>query len=153
MSTATVQTSLGHVGLNVSRIDRSLAFYTDLLPFEVVAQSDPASDQRWAFLGQDGAVQLTLWEQSQGRFATDRPGLHHLAFEVADLATVEAAEARLRAQDVRIYHDGVVAHREGAASGGLFFEDPDGTRIEIFTAAGAGDAPAPAHDGPACGFF
>jgi hypothetical protein len=52
-----------------------------------------------------------------------------------------------------IYHGGIVPHREGADSGGLFFQDPDGIRLEIFAPAGAGRTPAPHGDGPTCGFF
>jgi lactoylglutathione lyase len=47
----------------------------------------------------------------------------------------------------------VVAHREGAASGGIFFHDPDGTRLEISVPTGAEGAPAPNADAPTCGFF
>lgn len=38
-------------------------------------------------------------------------------------------------------------------SGGLFFEDPDGIRLEIFAPRGVAGAPAPHADGPTCGFF
>ncbi|MEM7516914.1 MAG: VOC family protein, partial [Planctomycetota bacterium] len=59
----------------------------------------------------------------------------------------------LEARGVSLLHDGVVAHGEGAASGGIFFEDPDGTRLEVFTSAGVeGHAPATAG-APSCGFF
>ena len=43
--------------------------------------------------------------------------------------------ARAR-RGLRLYHDGIVPHSEGASSGGIFFEDPDGIRLEIFTGAG-----------------
>jgi hypothetical protein len=49
-------------------------------------------------------------------------------------------------------YDGVVPHGEGAASGGIFFTDPDGTRLEVFAPEGA-TGHAPAADGPTCGFF
>ena len=52
-----------------------------------------------------------------------------------------------------VFHDGLVAHREGAASGGLFFADPDGTRLEVFAPSGAQDSPAPSGAEPTCGFF
>ena len=79
---------------------------------------------------------LTLWQQSSGAFATDQPGLHHLSFEVDSVEAVQAAEARVREAGLRLYHDGIVPHGEGASSGGIFFEDPDGIRLEIFTGAG-----------------
>jgi lactoylglutathione lyase len=47
----------------------------------------------------------------------------------------------------------VVAHREGSASGGIFFHDPDGTRLEIYAPSGAENAPVPDAAAPTCGFF
>ena len=110
--------------------------------------------RRYAFLGDDDRLVLTLWQQSDGRFAVDRPGLHHLSFEVADLDAVRAAEQRVRALGARLHHDGVVPHGEGASSGGIFFEDPDGIRLEIYAPAGDEPLPgAPTADAPTCGFF
>jgi lactoylglutathione lyase len=142
----------GHIGLNVSRLDRSIAFYRAVFGFDLIRQSDGAG-RAFAFLGRDGAVVLTLWQQSDGAFAADRPGLHHLAFKVESLDEVRAAEGRVRAQGARLHHGGIVAHAEGADSGGLFFEDPDGIRLEIFAPTGLAGAPAPHTDGPTCGFF
>jgi hypothetical protein len=44
-----------------------------------------------------------------------------------------------------------IQRREGAASGGIFFFDPDGIRLEIFTPTGADVAPS--GTAPTCGFF
>jgi hypothetical protein len=59
----------------------------------------------------------------------------------------------IRELGATLHHDGVVAHREGASSGGVFFEDPDGIRLEIFSPTGADTSPAPTTDAPTCGFF
>ncbi len=142
----------GHIGLNVSRLDRSIAFYRAVFGFDLLKQSADAS-RPFAFLGHDGAVMVTLWQQSEGAFATDRPGLHHLAFKVSSIDEVRAAEGRVRATGARLHHGGIVAHAEGGDSGGLFFEDPDGIRLEIFTPRGVAGSPAPHADGPTCGFF
>jgi catechol 2,3-dioxygenase-like lactoylglutathione lyase family enzyme len=69
------------------------------------------------------------------------------------VAEVRAAEERLRALGATIHHGGRVAHREGADSGGLFFEDPDGIRLEIYTGSGMGQHQAPSGSAPTCGFF
>ena len=58
----------------------------------------------------------------------------------------------MREAGLRLYHDGIVPHGEGAASGGIFFEDPDGIRLEIFTGAGV-HGTAPSQAAPTCGFF
>ncbi|HEY1015910.1 MAG TPA: VOC family protein [Herpetosiphonaceae bacterium] len=144
--------STGHVGLNVSDVDRSLAFYQALFGWEVLGQSREAG-REYAFLGQGGNLILTLWQQSAGAADHGRPGLHHLSFQAADLEAVRAFEARLRELAVPIRHDGIVAHAEGADSGGLFFSDPDGIRLEIFSPAGVGGHEAPASGAPTCGFF
>ena len=143
----------GHVGLNVSDLDRSRDFYAHVFGFAVQAQSTEG-DRRFAFLGDDERLVLTLWQQSDGRFPTTRPGLHHLSFEVPGIDDVHAAEQRVRELGATLHHDGIVPHREGASSGGIFFEDPDGIRLEIFTGQGAdGHLPAPSGAAPTCGFF
>jgi lactoylglutathione lyase len=144
--------STGHVGLNVSDLGRSTRFYREVFGLDLAAQSGEAG-REYAFLAQDGRLLLTLWPQSGGSAATDRPGLHHLAFQVDSIEQVRGAEERLKALGAVIHHGGIVPHREGADSGGLFFEDPDGIRLEIFAPAGAGERPAPHTDGPTCGFF
>ncbi|MEU6786373.1 VOC family protein [Nonomuraea angiospora] len=142
----------GHVGLNVTDLDKSKEFYTRVFGFTVAGESQE-DGRRYAFLTQDGTLLLTLWQQSAGRFETGRPGLHHLSFQVADLDAVRRAETVIREIGATLYHDGVVPHREGASSGGVFFADPDGIRLEIFAPDGAGERPAPSSDAPTCGFF
>jgi lactoylglutathione lyase len=43
----------------------------------------------------------------------------------------------LRSRFATFAYDGVVPHGEGTHSGGIFFEDPDGTRLEIYAKDGA----------------
>ncbi len=146
----TVQT--GHVGLNVSDIKRSKQFYQHVFGFEVLGESQEMGRQ-FVFLAQDGTLVLTLWQQSEGRFATHQPGLHHLAFQVSSIEAVRAFEERLQALGTPFLYDGVVPHGEGADSGGVYFEDPDGIRLEIYSPTGAGGFAAPTVDAPSCGFF
>ncbi len=150
--TTTPQLAAGHVGINVTDLDRSVAFYRNALGFEPMAVNNDG-DHRYAFLGTDGTLRLTLWQQSNGRFSPETPGLHHLSFEAADIDEVRAVEAALKAHHVDFAYDGVVAHGEGATSGGIFFTDPDGTRLEVYAPNGAQTAPAPSGATPTCGFF
>ncbi|WP_454196958.1 VOC family protein [Nocardia sp. Marseille-Q1738] len=142
----------GHIGLNVSDLDRSVDFYRRALGFEQLAASADA-ERRWAFLGADGKLVVTLWEQSDGTFSAETPGLHHLSFQVDTIDHVRAVERVLRELSVTFAHDGVVAHGEGVASGGIFFTDPDGIRLEVYAPSGAESAPAPSGAAPTCGFF
>lgn len=143
--TATFAT--GHVGLNVADLDRSVDFYARVFGWDIKGRGDG-----YAFLGDGERLVLTLWQQSDGTFATDQPGLHHLSFEVDSVEAVRDAEARVREIGLKLYHDGVVPHGEGASSGGIFFEDPDGIRLEIFTGEGV-HGTAPSAAAPTCGFF
>jgi lactoylglutathione lyase len=140
---------VGHVGVNVVDLDASIAFYRDVVGLDVLRSADGS----FAFLGVGETLVVTLWQQASAGYDADHAGLHHLAFELADTAALDAAGERLRAAGVEVLHDGVVAHAAGAESGGLFFGDPDGTRLELFVATGLAGAHAPSGDAPTCGFF
>jgi catechol 2,3-dioxygenase-like lactoylglutathione lyase family enzyme len=146
------QYTTGHIGLNVSNLARSKRFYQDVFGFDLAGESNDG-DRAFAFLTQNNLVVLTLWQQSKGIFAADRPGLHHLSFQVNSIDQVKEAEQQLRKLGVVIHYDGVTAHAEGAQSGGVYFDDPDGIRLEIFAATGADQISAPKSGAPACGLF
>ncbi|MFF0094289.1 VOC family protein [Streptomyces canus] len=142
----------GHIGLNVTDLDRSLAFYRDVLGFTPLAEGKEEG-RRYAFLGDGENLVLTLWQQAGQPYAAERAGLHHLALEADTIEKVREYEEALRAYGVDFAYEGVVAHREGAGSGGIFFHDPDGTRLEISVPSGAEESPAPSGAAPTCGFF
>jgi lactoylglutathione lyase len=150
--TAEVIHTTGHIGINVTDLDRSIAFYSHVFGLEVTQKSTEPT-KPWAFLAGGGRLVLTLWQQAEDRFSTSTPGLHHLSFEVPSIATVRLAEARLLQLGADFVYDGVVPHSEGADSGGIFFADPDGTRLEIYAPSGAGGREAPGGEEPSCGFF
>lgn len=144
---------VGHVGVNVTDLDRSIAFYERVFGLEATVAPDRADPRRYARLTRDGALVLTLWPQASGSFDGATPGLHHLAFQVATAAEVEQARAVLEELGARFAYEGVVPHRDGAESGGLFFFDPDGARLEITTEHAPLTAPAPSGAAATCGFF
>ena len=148
MSTLTT----GHVGLNVTDLARSTAFYRQVFGFELFGEQTEG-ERRFAFLGREGTLMVTLWQQSGGTFATGLPGLHHLSFQVPGIEDVRRAETVLRELGADLVYDGVVPHGEGASSGGVFFTDPDGIRLEIYAPAGADATAAPTQGAPTCGFF
>jgi catechol-2,3-dioxygenase len=142
----------GHVGLSVTDLDRSIAFYQEVLDLELIQRSDEAG-RVFAFLGAGGRLFLTLWQQSTRGFEPATAGLHHLAFQVPTLEAVQAAESKLRARGITPRYEGVVPHREGAESAALYFTDPDGIRLEIYSPTGAAGLVAPVAGAPSCGFF
>ncbi len=142
----------GHIGLNVTNLQRSKRFYQDVFGFDVAAES-AETERAFVFLTDNARLVLTLWQQSNGRFHTGNPGLHHLSFEVDNIEKVKAVEDKVRQSGTKLYHNGIVPHGEGMTSGGIFFEDPDGIRLEVYASQGADVQPAPAGDAPTCGFF
>lgn len=142
----------GHIGLNVSDLGKSLNFYREIFGLKVVGESSEAG-REFAFLGDGERIVLTLWKQSEARFDAKRSGLHHLSFEVKSIEQVREAERRARQAGAAFLQEGIVAHAEGSSSGGIFFEDPDGIRLEIYTPTGAENYKASTPGAPSCGFF
>lgn len=143
---------LGHIGLNVRNLDQSRDFYRRVLGLEVLREAGGGS-QQFAFLGERDRLIVTLWQQAAQRFDASRSGLHHLSFPVANLQELEAFHTRLQELQVPILLGGIVAHMEGAPSCAVFFEDPDGNRLEVFSPTGAEQFETATDQGPSCGFF
>ncbi|MET9545264.1 MULTISPECIES: VOC family protein [unclassified Streptomyces] len=151
-STTSTAPRTGHIGLNVTDLERSLAFYRDVLGYGVIGEGKEEG-RRFAFLGDGAHPVLTLWQQADAAYSGAHAGLHHLAIETDSIERVKEYESALRAHGVEFAYEGVVPHGEGAASGGIFFHDPDGTRLEIFAPSGAQNEPTPVKSAPTCGFF
>ena len=128
------------------------SFYEQVLGLRELKKGSDTT-QQWVFLARDGRIVITLFQQSSGRFDTASPGLHHLSFQVEGLEQVQEAERVVRELGATVFHDGIAAHAEGADSGGLFFADPDGIRLEIYAPTGVAGSPAPSGEAPTCGFF
>lgn len=119
-----------HTMLRVGDLDRSIAFYTDIMGMKVLRKSDN-EEYRYtlAFLGyqdesQDAVIELTYnWGQSEYDLGT---AYGHIAIEVDDAA--DACE-RIKASG------GKVTREAGPVKGGktviAFVEDPDGYKIEL----------------------
>lgn len=151
----------GHVGMNVVDLARSQAFYCGVFGLEVLAES--AEDGRaFAFLGNPDVTSavlldrlaITLWQQSSGTFSAVTPGLHHLAFHVDSVEDVERVRDQVLDRGIELLYDGqIVPHSDSFDSGGFFFLDPDGVRLEICAPAGVAKERAVAGAAPSCGFF
>jgi len=150
------QFKTGHIGLSVTDLDRSRGFYTRVFGFDVLAESEE-ENRKFCFLGYGDELVVTLWEQSDDRFTPHVSGLQHLSFEVPTMEDVKASREQLREEGVRFEHEDIVPHGEDAHSGGIFFMDPDGIRLEIYAPEGAQQeataGASEAVDGPPCGFF
>jgi catechol 2,3-dioxygenase-like lactoylglutathione lyase family enzyme len=116
---------LEHVNLTVADLDRSIAFYCDLLDLSVRWKGPIADGRLGAHVGDDNFY-LALFEASApGEVVTDysRPGINHFGFVVDDL---DDARARL----VRI---GATIQSEADYEPGrrLYFLDPDDNEVEL----------------------
>jgi len=140
-------TSQGRI--NVTNLDRSTQFYERALGLRSMGGSNEHG-RRFAFLGNGSKLMLTIWEQSEGRFDGRKAGLHHPLLP-GQLDRRRGGRRDTRpAAGAKFLYDGIVAHAGGRDSGGIFFEDPDGTRLEIFAITGAASQPAPSGAAPSC---
>ncbi len=120
---------IGHVVLNCADLERSVAFYTGLMGFEVSdVYSETMMPGGMVFLRFNADHHgLALVGGLPGRSASVE--LHHLAFEVGTLDEV------LRARDY-LARNGVAMDFEGRRRAGvqiaIEFRDPDGHRLEIY---------------------
>ena len=120
---------LNHLGLAVKDLDQTTAFFVTVLGWEETARDD--SYPRTTVT--DGNLRLTLWQADRDARAFDRRrniGLHHLALNVADEATLQSLAQRLTAlPDVEIEF-----MPELMGSGPrkhMIFREPGGLRLEL----------------------
>ena len=143
---------VGHIGINVNDLEVGVEFYQNVFDFEILGVSKEAG-KKYAFLGNDGELLLTLWEQSDKKFSDSTAGLHHLAFVLKDKAELSLFEKKIEKYKVKKIYNDVVSHAEGMGSGGLYFYDPDGTRLEVYVQDGLENCKPATADAPSCGFF
>jgi len=134
--TIDARVDIGHVHLKVSDIDRSLAFWRDVLGFELVTRM---GDQA-AFLSAGGYhhhIGLNTWE-SKGAPPPPRntTGLFHAAIRYPDRRTL--AEALRRVLHAGIPLSGASDH---GVSEALYLRDPDDNGVELYRDRPRGEWP------------
>ncbi|SFQ17792.1 catechol 2,3-dioxygenase [Roseivivax halotolerans] len=142
MSKAPDAMTIGHVHLRVSDLERSVAFYRDVIGLTVTQHYGTDA----AFLSAGGYhhhVGLNTWMSKGAAPGPKRqPGLFHTAFLFPDRASLGAALKRAISLGVEI---------EGAADHGvseaIYFSDPDGNGIEIYRDRAEQDWPRNAEGG------
>jgi diaminopimelate decarboxylase len=146
-------TGLDHVSVTSGELDRSLAFYCDLLGLTLRARGEaqgasefevtgiPDATVRWADLELPRGQVLELIEFVDPRGSPVRPrandpGATHISLRVAD---IDAAHERLREAEVPLRSDPVEITDPGAWEGARCFyaSDPDGVTIELIEAPDA----------------
>lgn len=121
------QTRIGHVHLKVSDLQEALAFYRDLLGFELVMLY--GSDA--AFLSAGGYhhhIGLNTWHsKGSGKAPVRAPGLYHAAILYAERKQLAAILKRLL--DAGYPLTGASDH---GVSEALYLNDPDGNGVELY---------------------
>jgi catechol 2,3-dioxygenase-like lactoylglutathione lyase family enzyme len=120
---------LGHVVLQVTDLERSLFFYTQVLGFKVSEiYSEDLQPGGFAFLRcHTDHHSIALVGSGTGR--SRHTELHHIAFEVGSLAEIFNVRERLREQCATITFEG---RRRAGCQIAVEFLDPDGHCLEIY---------------------
>ena len=121
------KTTIGHVHLKVSDLERAVTFYTQVLGFEITVRMG----DRAAFLSAGGYhhhIGLNTWDSEGGQAPLPhRTGLYHFALLMPDRKELARAVQRLMEHEWPI---------EGAADHGVseavYLRDPDDNGIEIY---------------------
>ena len=118
---------IGHVHLKVADLDRALAFYRDVLGFEVTQRYGSQA----VFLSAGGYhhhIGLNTWESAGGTPpAPGTTGLYHVAILYPSRA--ELADALRRVLNAGIPLEGASDH---GVSEAIYLRDPDGNGIELY---------------------
>jgi lactoylglutathione lyase len=118
-----------HIGINVSDMDRSIKFYTEVLGLNLRTRVRLSEQSELAFLA-IGDAELEL-VATGGAIEHARQGVvNHLAFTVDD---VSAVLEHLKKHGVHLLNDEpIVVEPLGVKV--AFFHGPDGEKLELFSA-------------------
>lgn len=121
------QTRIGHVHLKVSDLERSLAFYCDLLGFEITTRYGTQA----AFISAGGYhhhLGLNTWySQGAGPAPVEAAGLFHVAILYPSRRDLAAIFQRLR--QAAYPFTGASDH---GVSEALYLNDPDENGLELY---------------------
>jgi catechol 2,3-dioxygenase-like lactoylglutathione lyase family enzyme len=121
--------SIGHVGIYVEDVERSLAFYRDLLGLHVTDQDEKNG---MYFLTSRPGVEHHEFLVCRGRTAPrDARLIQQISFRCPSLEDVIGFYERMKAAGVEF--DSIVSHGNAV---GVYFFDPDHNRCEVYWATG-----------------
>jgi len=121
-----------HVGITVRNIDRSLAFYVDLLGLKLVVRRPGLHGDEIAFLSAGNSMLELVCPATGALLAEDvavgRAGVRHLTF---DFDNVDETYSRLEAAGVEMVEAPRLAYNADIVRKVAFCRDPDGLLIEL----------------------
>ncbi|MBT2621156.1 MULTISPECIES: VOC family protein [Chryseobacterium] len=147
-------TRANHVGITVKNLEKSIAFYEALTGTKVsnideiggerMAKTQGLKDTRikYANLHLDNLnidiLEYVIPESEQASYKNDQISAMHLCFEVDD---IDAAVQRLKEIGIEPQGEPIVFQEEDGLKSGFgtavaYFQDPDGTNLEIIAPQG-----------------
>jgi glyoxylase I family protein len=127
-----VHASIHHIVITVGDLDRSTAFYDQVLPLMGFRRiKDAPEGPLWA-----GALAEIGLVHGRSLRAHDRysPGLHHLAFHAPDRAAVDRFHEQALQLGARVLDRPADYPEYAPGYYAVFFADPDGIKLEyVFT--------------------
>jgi len=115
--------NLGHVHIKVKNLERSKAYYTEVIGMRLVEEIEG----QFAFLSLSQAHHdLALQQRARLAESSNDSVLYHIAFEVQDVVSLKRAKAKLEENG---YPVSPVDH---GISWALYTKDPDGNGVEIY---------------------
>ena len=126
--------AIHHVSVTVTDIERSVAWYSEVLGLEKLMEEKHPDGAGYAIvLGKPDwslCVGIHVHDANESeRFTESRTGLDHVGFLVSSRAELEAWEARLT--ELGVEHSPINDDMEGI--GILVFRDPDNIQLEFIS--------------------
>ena len=144
---------VGHVGIHVKDVERSIQFYREILGLKLTGKWGPPDFRRGICFMRCGEMHhdLVLFELAEDAKRAGLPlgdsekraqiGLHHIAFEAPDRETWLHALQHVRGKGVQLV-SGPYTHGPegsdgdsfvgGSGSHAFYFLDPDENRVEVY---------------------
>lgn len=117
-----------HIGLSVSKLEETAAFFTGLLDWQEVRRDDDYP----AIFVSDGFMMVTLWQskaESPREFDKNNIGLHHVAFMVGSDEILNDCYQKIKNHGLDIEFSPELL-RDGPAKHMICYE-PSGIRVEL----------------------
>ena len=120
-----------HISLSVTDLDRSVAWYVNVLGLEEIAEVTGPSFQRKRLSAADGAVIVALTqhdEASPDAFSELQAGIDHVAFRLGSDDDLQSLKERF--ERLGVTHSEVKAPSPGSTM--ITLRDPDNIQLEVW---------------------
>ncbi len=125
-------TDVSHIDLSVSDVEKSAAWYCEVLGLRRLKRADLDNRIMIVLLHEPTGLIIGLNQHNEPTadcFDELRPGLDHLGFGVAERADLDRLEARLA--ELGVEHSPVQDSASGSGTA-LVFRDPDNIQLEFW---------------------